>query len=112
MNNRASQNAAESCSFAMVSANECARPGRGGRACALAHVPFDFVVGDRVLEAGPYSIEASEVMGMLLMRRAGSDAQPVLVQVIRHGRRRTAHKLLFYCQQNLYFLAQAVAGSN
>jgi hypothetical protein len=46
---------------------------------------------------------------MLIVRRAGSDSQPVLVQAICQ-RRGAAHKLLFYCQQNLYFLAQVVVG--
>ena len=110
MNNCAVQKTAEHRPYAMVSAR--VRSTGSCRSRALAHVPFDFVVGDRVREAGPYSIEASEVMGMLVMRRAGCDSQPVLVQAIRHGRRRAVHKLLFYCQQNLYFLAQIVVGIN
>ena len=93
----------------MVCASKGVDSARAWRSRALAHVPFDFVVGDQVLEAGPYSIEPSAVMGTLILRRAGSDSQPVLVQAIRY-RRGAAHKLLFYCQQNLYFLAQVVVG--
>lgn len=93
----------------MVSVSKSHDPARSCRSQPLAHVPFDFVVGDQLLEAGPYSIEPSAVAGMLIVRRAGSDSQPVLVQAICQ-RRGAAHKLLFYCQQNLYFLAQVVVG--
>ena len=110
MNNCEPPNQADACSFAMVRVAPAHRSSPTCRSRPLAHVPFDFVVGDRVLKAGAYTIEPSDVMGMLMVRRDGSDSQPVLVQAIRHGRRGAVHKLLFYCQQNLYFLAQVVIG--
>jgi hypothetical protein len=111
MNTLAFQNTGTSCLFATVrvSSNGSA-PVRRSR--ALAHVPFAFVVGDQVLEAGAYSIEPSGMSGMLKVRRAGSEGEPVLVQAIRYRRRGTVRELLFYCQQNLYFLAQVVVGVN
>jgi hypothetical protein len=96
----------------MVSVSKSDRSARTCRSRALAHVPFDFVVGDRVLEAGAYSIEPSDMLGMLAVRRAGSESQPVLVQAVRGGPGRAVHKLLFYFQQDLYFLAQVVVGLN
>lgn len=81
---------------------------------AVAHIPFDFVVGEMLLRAGPYAIEPSTLRGMLMIRRADCDSQPMLVQAIGTVDRRQAipSKLLFYCQQNLYFLAHVLTGSN
>lgn len=81
---------------------------------AVAHIPFDFVVGEMLLRAGPYAIEPSTLRGMLMIRRADCDSQPMLVQAIAAVDRQPAipSKLLFYCQQNLYFLAHVLTGSN
>jgi hypothetical protein len=101
------------CSFATVkvSANcDCDRLSGP----AVAYVPFDFVVGEILLPAGVYEIEPSGVSGMLMLRQAGTDSQPLLVQAINLDQRRRVipEKLLFYCQQNLYFLAQAFTAPN
>jgi hypothetical protein len=81
---------------------------------ALAEVPFDFVVGEVLLPAGLYEVEPSSLLGMLKLRRAGCESQPVLVPAVNldQGQRPIPDKLLFYCQQNLYFLAQAFTAPN
>jgi hypothetical protein len=80
----------------------------------LADVPFDFMVGDRVHRSGQYSLEPSGIKGMVIVRRADSDSPPVLVQAISAGCRgaERPNSLLFYFQQDSYFLAQALIGSN
>ena len=88
----------------------CSGPYDGRRPCNLAHVPFDFVVGERVFAAGPYAAEPSELAGMLAVRRADTDSTPVLVQAISFPRsaQPALSKLLFYCQRGRYFLAQVL----
>lgn len=110
MNNSDLQNRHDARSFAMVSLTPAHRSARTCRTRAVAHVPFDFVVGEKVLRAGAYTVEPSGTVGLLILRRAGSGSQAGLVHAISRGRRRAVHKLLFYCQQNSYFLAQAVVG--
>jgi len=105
-------NSQDNCSFAMVNLAPLADSVAGAKGTSLAHVPFDFVVGATVLPAGPYAVEATRTGGMFSVRRADCDSETVLVHAI-HGDRRKAvapNKLLFYCQENSYFLAQALAG--
>jgi len=77
---------------------------------AWAQVPFDFLVGEMVLPAGEYAVEASSLQGMLSMRRADSNSGEVLVQGINFNRHSQVlpNKLLFYYEQDSYFLAQAL----
>ncbi len=77
---------------------------------AVAHVPFDFVVGELLLPAGAYEIAQTEIPGMLALRRNGCVYPAALVQEIRSERDNA--KLLFYRQQDLYFLAQVLSGIN
>lgn len=76
---------------------------------AVAHVPFDFVVGEILLPAGAYDLEQTEIPGMIALRRTGCSYPEALVQEIRSERDNP--KLLFYRQENLYFLAQVLASS-
>lgn len=76
----------------------------------VAHVPFDFVVGEILLPAGSYDLQQTEIPGMLALRRNGSEYPSALVQEVRS--QQETPKLLFYRQENLYFLAQVLAGEN
>jgi len=98
----------DTCSFASIKVLARCCSGRG-EGTALVQVPFDFVVGEMLLSAGLYEVEPSKLLGMLRLRRAGCDSQPVLVPAVNldQGQKPIPDKLLFYCQQNLYFLAQA-----
>jgi len=77
---------------------------------AMAHVPFDFVVGEMLLPAGAYDLTQTEIPGMLALKRNGCAYPAALVQEIR-SEPNTA-KLLFYRQEKLYFLAQVLSGKN
>jgi hypothetical protein len=81
---------------------------------ALALVPFDFIVGERRLPSGHYSLEPSGVRGMVIVRRADSYSEPVIVQAIKTNlnAREMPDSLLFYHQEDSYFLAQALLTSN
>jgi hypothetical protein len=96
------------CSFAtvtLISGNA-----EGAPLCVYAHIPFDFLVGEKTLAAGPYAVEPSGLDGMLMVRRADDDSHPVLVQAIGiPGKISNGEpRLLFYCQRERYFLAQAL----
>jgi hypothetical protein len=106
-------NTQDNCSFAMVDLAPLGNAGSGASLGSLAHVPFDFVVGVTVLPAGPYAVEPARMGGMFSVRRADCDSETVLVHAIHGGKRKPTaapNKLLFYCQENSYFLAQALAG--
>jgi hypothetical protein len=76
---------------------------------AVAHVPFDFVVGEMLLPAGSYDVAQTDIPGTLALRRNGSEYPTALVQEIRTER--DGSELLFYRQENLYFLAQVLASA-
>jgi hypothetical protein len=67
-------------------------------------------VGEMLLPAGEYAVEASPLQGMLSMRRADADSAAVHVQGINFNRHSHVlpNQLLFYYQQESYFLAQAL----
>ena len=82
----------------------------GETEAATVEVPFDFMVGERVLRAGLYEMEESGTPGLLSFRcRAHSD-QAVLVQSINGSRAESVipEKLLFLVQRNTYYLGQAL----
>jgi hypothetical protein len=76
-------------------------------------VPFDFMVGERVLRAGCYAVEPSAVPGNLLFHNHDPEAQPILVQTINNNSIESTipEKLLFLVQQNTYYLGQALMAS-
>ena len=79
---------------------------------STVEVPFDFMVGEKVLRAGNYSVEQSRTPGLLLFHSQNSEAQPVLVQTINnHSESVIPEKLLFLVQQNTYYLGQALMAS-
>jgi hypothetical protein len=79
-------------------------------AAGVAHVPFDFVVGEMLFPAGAYDIAETDIPGTLALRRNGCEYPTALVQEIRSER--DVSKLLFYRQENLYFLAQVLASGS
>jgi hypothetical protein len=79
---------------------------------AFALVPFDFVVGEKQLQAGLYQVERTERKDMLLIRPAESTADCVLVHAIPFGRAGRTSKMIFYRQKNSYYLGQVLVGVN
>ena len=82
----------------------------GAAVCGLTstvHIPFEFLVGERILEAGLYLVGPSDVPGTVTLNRCGCHA-PVLVQSIEAPEQgeSVSAKLLFYREQDRYFLAQ------
>jgi hypothetical protein len=76
---------------------------------ARVEVPFDFIVGDRVLRAGTYEVEESGRPGLLRFYRGRNGDDQILVQTINNHREPAfPEKLLFLVQQNTYYLGQAV----
>jgi len=86
----------------------------GAAVCGLTskvHIPFDFFVGEKTLEAGLYRVGPSEVPGTVTLNRSGCRSLGVLVQSIEVPGQddSSSARLLFYHQQGYYFLAQLLA---
>ena len=77
---------------------------------ATVELPFDFMVGDKVLRAGIYSVRDSHIPGLLLFHGQRSAGEPILVHTINNNSPESAipEKLLFLVQQNTYYLGQAL----
>src|SRR5215813_432966 len=80
---------------------------------ANVKVPFDFVVGDRVLRAGIYELGESEKPGLVRFRSPASANDEILVQIINYSRTESTlpEKVLFLVQQNTYYLGLALMGT-
>lgn len=79
---------------------------------AKVEVPFDFIVGDRVLRAGIYEVEESGRPGLLRFHGGHDSNDQILVQTINDSSEAALpEKLLFLVQQNTYYLGQAVMAS-
>jgi hypothetical protein len=79
---------------------------------SFALVPFNFVVGEKQLQAGLYQIERTDRDDTLLIRHAESSADCVLVHAIPFGQRPKTSKLIFYRQKDSYYLGQVLVGVN
>jgi hypothetical protein len=77
---------------------------------ATVEVPFDFMVGERVLHSGIYHVENSGTPGLLRFRSQTEAHEEALVQTINGKRAESMipEKLLFLVQQNTYYLGQAL----
>ena len=96
--------------FALVPLSNQQNDARAHAEAVVAHVPFDFVVGEMLFPAGAYAIAETDIPGTLALRRNGSEYPTALVQEIRSER--DGSELLFYRQENLYFLAQVLASAS
>lgn len=83
---------------------------KGQSAAVSVEVPFDFMVGERVLCAGKYEVQESNTPGLLRFRRHAHRDEGVLVQTINGTRAEAVipEKLVFLVQQNTYYLGQAL----
>ena len=79
---------------------------------AFALVPFDFVVGEKRLQAGLYQVERTDRKDMLALRPAESESDCVFVHAIPFGYARRTSKLIFYRQKDSYYLGQVLVGVN
>lgn len=107
MNNMPSRN--ENDPYALIPLSSSSETRDSREKLAVARVPFDFVVGEMLLPAGDYGIERTEIPGMLALRQLGCNCPAALVQAIGSS---DGENLLFYRNENLYFLAQVLAGCN
>jgi hypothetical protein len=76
---------------------------------AKVEVPFDFMVGDKILRAGVYQVEESGTPGLLRFRCQAGGHDQILVQTINGSETEAIPaKVLFLVQQNTYYLGQAL----
>jgi len=73
----------------------------------IAHVPFDFVVGEKTLPAGKYSVAATDQSGATMaIANSQGDAAIRLSSPMERKDREKAAKLVFHRYGSTYFLAQ------
>jgi hypothetical protein len=79
----------------------------------IAHIGFDFVVGQIMFPPGPYFVESSGTAGVFSLRPSGHDVPNAFVQAITIPKQNNglSGKLLFYCRGEHYFLAQVLVGT-
>jgi hypothetical protein len=73
----------------------------------VAHVPFDFVIGDKTLPAGEYSVAATDQSGdTIAIANSQGDAAIRLSSPSERKGREKAAQLVFHRYGSTYFLAQ------
>jgi hypothetical protein len=75
---------------------------------AVAQVPFDFVIGDKVLPAGEYTVNSMTQDGSILRihnDEAGQAATRVTITVVAKSRN-SQSRLIFHRYGQTYFLAE------
>jgi hypothetical protein len=77
---------------------------------ANVKVPFDFVVGDRVLRAGIYELGEGEKPGLVRFRSPASANDEILVQTINYSRTESTLPEILV-EQNTYYLGLALMGT-
>ena len=78
---------------------------------SVAHVPFDFSVGEITLQAGPYTVTPTDRAGVVRMHSSEEASPQLLVQSIHvpgTDDPKAGH-ILFYCWRDRYYLAQVLA---
>jgi hypothetical protein len=88
---------------------------QGSESCeAVAHVPFDFSVGDASFRSGRYVLGPGEVAGTFFIRADGASNANMLVQAVYVPRQGNGiwRKLLFYRRAGRYALAQILVAAD
>ncbi|HWQ33485.1 MAG TPA: hypothetical protein VNQ79_11575 [Blastocatellia bacterium] len=75
-----------------------------------ASIPFDFMIGNKQLPAGKYTVERGNVYGTLVIRSTETKGIAVFQTLEASGRNNTEAKLVFRRYGNQYFLAQVHDG--
>lgn len=78
-----------------------------------ADVPFDFVVGDRTLNAGEYTLKSttSPDNGLIIQNASGKSAAMRLTFPIEPGKNERSAKLVFHRYGQRYFLTEVWTGA-
>ena len=92
--------------LAFVSAVATANGQTGNK--VIAQVPFEFIVGNKTLAAGEYSVRALDNAGNALMIRAADSKDQAIRLSITAGpeKNKTNARLVFHRYGDRYFLAQ------
>jgi len=71
-----------------------------------ANIPFDFVVGDRVMPAGEYTLEPAGSLGQAITIRSGESADMALTSRCAASGPSKSTKMVFHTLGGRYFLSQ------
>jgi hypothetical protein len=102
---------ANTSSFAVISLSPASGPALADAPTSVAHVPFDFAVGEITLHAGAYTVTRTERAGVVTMRPSAEASPRLLVQAIHIPGTDdpTPGHILFYRWRERYYLAQVLA---
>jgi hypothetical protein len=76
-------------------------------------IPFDFVVGNRTMPAGQYTVERAPESPVLILKSAGGQVQSIITDGVQSLAVPTIGELVFHTYGKEYFLAEVwTPGSN
>ena len=98
-------------SFAVIPLSPATGPAFEDAPASVAHVPFDFSVGEITLQAGPYTVTPTDRAGVVRMCSSAEGIPQLLVQSIHvpGAEDPSAGHILFYFWRERYYLAQVLA---
>lgn len=80
----------------------------------IANIPFDFIVGDKVLPSGKYTVSAatSDGQGLRISNRDGKSSALRLTSVVAEKAAKPNARMVFHRYGQQYFLAEVWSGGN
>ena len=98
-------------SFAVIPLSPATDAALADAPASIAHVPFDFSVGEITLQAGPYTVTPTDRAGVVRMCSSAEGIPQLLVQSIHvpGADDASAGHILFYFWRERYYLAQVLA---
>jgi hypothetical protein len=91
----------------VVSAN-----GQSRSTLARADIPFDFIVADKTLPSGKYTVTAATSSGVLIRSRDGKSSAIRLSNVVPDQSKKRMAKMVFHRYGQQYFLAEVWSGDD
>jgi len=91
----------------VVSAN-----GQSRDTLAIADIPFDFIVADKTLPSGKYSVTATTSNGVIIRSRDGKSAAIRLSNLVPDESEKRTAKMVFHRYGEQYFLAEVWSGDD
>jgi hypothetical protein len=76
----------------------------------IANVPFDFIVGDQVLDAGRYTVNAVGIAGDALAIQGADGNNAIRLSYANQSHANKTARLVFHRYGNTYFLSQVWQG--
>ena len=98
----------------MLAASVVSANGQSTSDQVVADIPFDFIVANKTLPAGRYTVRAatSDGQGMSIRSRDGKSAAMILSNSVAEKSKERKARMVFYRYGHQYFLAQVWSGDS